>query len=301
MIVIPPMAIDEDKLLECSVPDVDPDATEWDKTKAYEAQDIVNFEEMRYECITAGASDKSPVEDPDRWLVLGYRYRWAMFRHLTNDATEADSPLTFSIKPGQRFDSLFLRGVQADQVEAELWVNGKMIRTYTQALNIRKTRTWSDYFFGDFPQQSTVLLPELPPFFGAEIKVTLTRNGGRKVRVEHAGVGQKVWLGHAQWGPRADALGFSVIDRDQWGGIKLQPVKSVPTLAVNVRAAPIDLDRILAARTALDAVPALWAATDGDTVSPWAEATSIFGVYRRFPIDLSNVKQAFISLELESM
>ena len=301
MIVVAPMAIDDAKLVTSSVPDIDPDTTAWDAAMEYAAKAVVIYEKKRYECITAGISAKTPVEDPERWLELRYADKWAMFRHLTNDATEGDSPLTVTLRPGKRFDTLFLRGVSADQVDVVLTVGGEEIRTFTQKLNARKTRTWSDYFFGDFPQIATVLLPDLPPYTGAEVTVTLSRASGGKVRVEHAGVGKKLWMGHAEWGPRNDALGLSIIDRDNWGGIKLQQIKSVPTLAVRVRANPIDIDRILQARTDLDATPALWAATDGDNISPWAEATSIFGVYRRFPIDLSNVKQAFVPLELESM
>ncbi len=303
MIVIPPMPINEAELIQCSIPEIDVSASEsaWNAAADYAEKAVVVYQKVRYECIVAGVHSSPPTEAPDRWLVLRPSNRWAMFRHLTNDATEGISPLTFTLKPGKRFDALFLRGVQADQVDVELKAGSAVIRTYTQKLNARSTRTWSDYFFGDFPQIATVLLHDLPPYGGAEIKVTLTRNGGRKVRLEHAGVGRSVRLGHAEWGPRNDALGFSVIDRDEWGGIKLTQVKSVPALSLRVRANPIDINRILAVRAELDASPALWAATDGDNISPWAEATSIFGVYRRFPIDISNVKQAFIPLELESM
>ena len=303
MVVIHPMPIDAAQLIACSVPEADANAGEsaWSAQAAYTPGNVVVDNQIRYECIIAGVDATPPASAGDRWLPLRASNRWAMFRHLTNDATEAISPLTFTLRPGKRFDSLFLRGVAADTVLVEVLVNGAVLRTETQKLNKRNTQTWSDYFFGEFPQVSTVLLRHLPPFGGAEVRVTLTRNGGRKVRIEHAGVGKQINLGHAQWGARNDSLGLSEIDRDAWGSIKLHPVKAVPTLSIQVRAKPVDINRILQTRAELDAVPALWAATEDDIVSPWAEATSIFGVYRRFPIDLSNVKQAFISLELESM
>ncbi|SFB33147.1 hypothetical protein SAMN05444579_10468 [Delftia tsuruhatensis] len=305
MIVVPPMPITAAGLIDCSVPEVDASAGEklWSPTTHYErgAQVLRLETQMRYENSIAGVDATPPEQDARRWMPLRPSNRWAMFRHLTNDATEAPATLSFTLRPGKRFDTLFMRGVQADKVVMQVKSAGAVVAQRERKLNARATRTWSGYFFGEFPLIPTVLISDLPPFTGAEIVVTLVRAGGRPVRVEHAALGMKSWIGDAEWAPRNDALNFSVVDRDKYGGIKLQPVRSVPTLSVKVRIPKDNVDTALRLRRELDAAPALWAALDDDTTDGYAEAASIFGPYRRFPIDLNNAKDSYSHIDLESM
>ena len=301
MIVIPPLALEPAHLLVCSIPAVDESAGEmpW-ADRVWAAGEILALPETRkrYKCLAP--VHLPPTAAPEYWLDLGETNRWAMFRHLTNAASVGASPLTFTLAPGRRFNSLFLRGLDAHAVVVSITVGGQEVRRIERSLVARSSRTWSDYYFGGHYTQPSLVLHDLPPYSGAVVTVTLTRAGG-PVRVEHAAVGMSTWLGHACWSPRNDALNFSVIERDKWGGIQLVPVKSSPTLRVRVVMPKSNAVKYLRVRQQLDAVPALWAGLDGDTMDGYAEPVSVFGVYRRMPLDVSNVHESVGDIDLEAL
>ena len=301
MIVIPPHALEPAHLVACSIPEVDESAGElpwvarpWAEGEILALPDV----QKRYKCLAP--TGWPPAVAPEYWLDVGHTNRWAMFRHLTNAASVGASPLTFTLAPGRRFNSLFLRGVDAHAVVVSVTVNGQEVRRIERSLISRSSRTWSDYYFGGHYTEPSLVLHDLPPFSGAIVTVTLTRAGG-SVRVEHAAVGMSTWLGHANWSPRNDALNFSTIERDKWGGIQLVPVKSSPTLRVRVAMPKSNAVKYLRARQQLDAVPALWAGLDGDTTDGYAEPVSVFGVYRHMPLDVSNVVESVGDIDLEAL
>jgi len=301
VIVIPPLTLEPAHLLACSIPEVDATMGEkpWEARVWAEGEILaVPDAQLRYKCLAPVS--QPPSVYPQYWQLLGHTNRWEMFRHLSNDATVAASPLTFTLAPMRRFNAFFLYGVDAHHVTVVVTVNGVEVRRVEKSLIARRSRTWSDYYFGGQYTEPTVVLHDLPPYSGAQITVTLTRAGG-PVRVEQAAVGMSTWLGHATWAPRNDALNFSDMDRDRWGRIVLDPIKSAPTLRVRVVMPKDNSAKYLRVRQQLDAVPALWAALDGDTTDGYAEALSVFGIYRRMPLEPSNVQEAVGDIELESL
>ena len=240
-----------------------------------------------------------PATDDGWWIDIGPTNRWAMFDLLRNTGTTTASPLTVSLTPGQRVDSIGVVGMVADTVSVSVSVAGNTVYTASADLLKRPTSGWYDYFFGAFRYQQEFARFDLPPYTGAVITITLTRANGN-VNCGGVVVGSSVYLGRTLHEAESDALNFSKIDRDDFGTATLVPRRSVPRTVQTLRCKKSDIDRILQLRDDLNAVPALWSGLD-DQDSGYFSALLIVGVYKRFTITMDQPEDALISLELEEV
>jgi hypothetical protein len=222
-----------------------------------------------------------------------------MFDLLRNTGTTTASPLTVSITPGQRFDSIGVVGMVADEVTVTVTVAGATVYTASASLLNRPTSGWYDYFFGAFRYRQEFARFDLPPYTDAVVTITLTKANG-DVTCGGVVLGSSVYLGRTLHEAESDALNFSKIDRDDFGTATLVPRRSVPRTVQSLRCKKSDVDRILQLRDDLNAVPALWSGLD-DQDSGYFSALLIVGVYKRFTITMDQPEDALISLELEEV
>lgn len=233
------------------------------------------------------------------WIDVGPTNRWAMFDLLRNTGTTTASPLTVSLTPGQRVDSIGVVGMVADEVTITVTVAGSTVYTASADLLNRPTSGWYDYFFGPFRYRQEFARFDLPPYTGATITITLAKANG-DVTCGGVVLGSSVYLGRTLHEAESDALNFSKIDRDDFGTATLAPRRSVPRTVQSLRCKKSDVDRILQLRDDLNAVPALWSGLD-DQDSGYFSALLIVGVYKRFTITMDQPEDALISLELEEV
>ncbi|UAL09101.1 hypothetical protein [Caulobacter segnis] len=254
---------------------------------------------------TAGVSSNvnkahDPTTDDGTWWIdVGPTNRWAMFDLLRNTGTTTTSPLTVSITPGQRVDSIGVVGMVADAVTVTVKVAGSTVYTASADLLNRPTSGWYDYFFGAFRYRQEFARFDLPPYTDAVVTITLTK-ANDDVTCGGVVLGSSVYLGRTLHEAESDALNFSKIDRDDFGTATLVPRRSVPRTVQSLRCKKSDVDRILQLRDDLNAVPALWSGLD-DQDSGYFSALLIVGVYKRFTITMDQPEDALISLELEEV
>lgn len=253
-----------------------------------------------HSAITSPNRGNDPTLDSGKWWIdVGPTNRWAMFDLLRNTGTTAASPLTVSITPGQRVDSIGVVGMVADTVTVTVTVAGSTVYTASANLLNRPTSGWYDYFFGAFRYRQEFARFDLPPYTNAVVTITLTRANG-PVTCGGVVLGSSVYLGRTLHDAESDALNFSKIDRDDFGTATLAPRRSVPRTVQTLRCRKTDVDRILQLRDDLNAVPALWSGLD-DQDSGYFAALLIVGVYKRFTISMDQPEDALISLELEEV
>jgi hypothetical protein len=239
------------------------------------------------------------TDDGSWWNDVGPSSKWAMFDLLRNTGTTGSSPLTASITPGQRIDSIGVVGMVADTVTVDVAVGGATVYTASADLLNRPIGGWYDYFFGAFRYRQEFARFDLPPYTNAVITITLTRTNG-PVTCGGVVLGSSVYLGRTLHQAESDALNFSKIDRDDFGTATLVPRRSVPKTVQSLRCKKSEVDRVLQLRDDLNAAPALWSGLD-DQDSGYFSALLIVGVYKRFSISMDQPEDALISLELEEV
>lgn len=300
-----PLEITPERLVSSTVPDADPTADEslWVPSENYAAgRFVVRVEtRRRYECIVPGVNATPPESAPDRWRNAGASNKYALFDYNSDQATEAASPLTIKLQPGQRFNSVYLDGVRAHQLTVTMRVGGVIVYgPAVRNMNARRTRSWSQYFFGSFKFVDAVVLQDLPLYANAEIEITLTRTGG-PVSCTRLVVGRKEFCGNVEWNPVSDVLDFAQIKRDDWGYAQLRPVRAVPITQQRLVLDTPLVSSIYDLRAALQGKPAVWSALDDRTQSPYFRPLLVFGIFRRMRMDITNTHFVYIDLDLESL
>lgn len=271
----------------------------YDVSHTYGAGDYSYSNHRIYLSLQAANTGNQPLISPLWWEDVGPTLRYGMFDTLRNTATVGASPLTVVITPGVRIDTLAVLNVTADSVRVQMTSSGVSVYDVTATLTMRDALTWYDYFFKPFSQSLAYLFQNLPPYTNGVITATFTRAAGN-VSCGANCVGTAVQLGTLQKNPVDGALNFSTIDRDVYGNSVLIPRRSVPKTTQAVLADSANIANIRAVRTALNAVPAVWAGLT-DSSSDLFPSFLILGVFKEFTITITSPTKATLALELEEV
>lgn len=302
MKVVPPLVIDDARLVSTTAAEPGAGETAWVTGTTYAIGDVrIRTETHRkYERVIAGAGATAPESDPINWKDVGPTNAWAMFDLERSTATEVASALTVVVEPGKRIDSLGLVGLLADQVVITMTVGVDVIYTVTHNLRLRRTTRWSEYYFGEFRWAPSFAVFNLPLAGSATITVALTRSSG-SVRCGGLVLGRSVYLGDIVDDPSADADNFSKITRDDFGNATLVKRRMVPKTEQKILAPRTIVDKLREVRADLDATPALWSGLDDRVAHDYFESFLILGIHRRFTINANQSPWASVALQLEEI
>jgi hypothetical protein len=306
MIVIPPIIITSERLVSSSVYPVDAGETAWTSGGTYALGDVRTRAALgrRYEAkIAHSGSAVPPEDDAVNWREIGATNRMAMFDMGRMERTigAPGQSLDVRIRPGRRINALYLGGLVAAYVDVYMFVDDVLVWSRTNvSMSRRRTRSWRQYYYGEFRQQQSLLWLDLPPYANAEIRVVI-RNGSDSPQCAALVVGQSEFIGDAAWGADNDELNFSTIERDKFSWATLIPRRAVPNNKQTLRLPKQDVDRVRELRRSLNAVPAVYSTMDQRTDDPWFESFLVFGIYTRFRIKAQDAKFASIDLETEEL
>jgi len=242
-----------------------------------------------------------PETQTDWWIETGVTNRWASLDSARNTQSVGASPMVVVIAPGARINSVAVMGMEADTLRIEMINGGAVVYDKSFDLKLRRVRDGYEYCFKPFGLQPSVLQFDLPPFFAAQVRVTLTRATG-SVKLGSVVVGNYIYLGAMQQGAENDALNFSTIDRDLYGTATLVPRRTLPVTTQTCIIEKQHVTDLLDARVRLNAVPAVWSGLDDLGSSDWFEAFLILGIYKRFSINSQySASHALVTLNLEEI
>jgi hypothetical protein len=255
-----------------------------------------------YQRITPGGTDAgTPETTPSKWLEIGPTNRWAMFDNSrsTKSTLVAAGTITVSLALGSnRANSFALIGCTAASVVVTVTNAGNTLYSNTYSLLSRNTGSWYSYFFGVFSFTSAIVKFDLPYNINNTITFTFSVPAGGSI----GGIiiGNKLDIGNIQVSPTIEQLNFSTIERDVFGNSVLIPRRSVPRTSQKVFTTKENVNKLLAARSDLNAIPALWAGID-DASDEYFAPLLIFGVYKEFSISMEYPDYATVTLQLEEV
>ncbi len=304
MRVIPPLTITAAMLTSSTAPEPGSGEAEWSSGTTYGLGDtvILAATHRKYESVAVSNLNNPPASDAGtKWIDAGPTNRWASLDLLRDTATVFPaSPGTVVITPGQRIDSLALVGLVADSVTVTVTVSAVVKYTHTEDLSTREVLNWYDYFYAPFSSKAAVALFDLPPYTNGVITVTVTRATGSP-KLGGIVMGLSAYLGRTLHDAESVALNFSSVDRDFAGNVATMiQRRTVPKTVQKVRCSKSQVNKIIAVRETLNAVPALWSGLD-DSDSGYFEALLILGFYRTFTVNMDQPNEALVTLELEEI
>lgn len=286
-------------------PDVGESVYNAGTTYALGAQVISTSTHRVYESLQASNTGNPlpvpPLTETDWWIEVGVTNRWASLDAARNTQSVGASPMVVVIEPSARINSIAVMGMEADTLRIEMINGGAVVYDKSFDLKLRRVRDGYEYCFKPFGLQQSVLQFDLPPFFSAQVRVTLTRSTGT-VKLGTVAVGNYIYLGAIERGAENDALNFSVVDRDLYGTATLVPRRTLPVTTQTCIIEKRYITDLLDARVRLNAVPAVWSGLDDLGSSDWFEAFLILGIYKRFAINSQySASHALVSLQLEEI
>lgn len=260
-------------------------------------QDNVNH--VIYESLQASNLNHTPASSPTWWETVGPTNKWAMFDLLRNTATACASPLTVTLAPDVRINSLALLGMVADAVEITLTSGGSTVYHTTANLSTRDVHDWYSYFFEPFSTAADLALFDIPPYTNGIVTVTLTRTSGN-VACGALAIGSNEYLGEAQYNAKSDIINFSSVERDVFGNASMTQRRNIPKTLQTCWLDKPRVNRVASLRDTLNATPAVWSWLD-DATDDYFGIGFVLGFYRTFAIDASGPRHAIVNLELEEI
>lgn len=305
MIVIPPIQITE-AMLTSSIPEPDASVGEaaWNPATSYVAgtRVIRTTTHKVYEKVAPDGVDAGlPEVTPSKWVEVGPTNRWAMFDTSRSTQSTSTTDIIVTISPGARFNAIVVVGSTATSVETSVSSPSTgVVFTSTDNMYSRTSFRWYEYFFKVFNLRTQLLKTNIPPVSSSSVTITARVGGSGLVALGGILLGSAVFLGDVQVSPSIESTNFSKIERDVFGNANLVPRRVVPKTTQETLVHRSHINKIMATRELLNAVPALWAGLTDDTHG-YFEPLLIFGIYKEFAIDMTYPDHAKINLELEEI
>ena len=312
MRVITPLIINDTNLTNSTVaePDLTVGEALWVAATSYNIDDIVirTTTHKKYINIQSGIDATLPEVDaalaaPTRWIEIGPTNKYAMFDTLRSTKTFAPSPLVIEITPDMRVDSIALGGLNNEialTVNIEMTSGASVVYSHTENLDTRGVVNWFDYFYADFSSRENFVRFDLPPYTDGVLTITFTSTTGT-VECGVLLVGKQTYLGSLGLGARISANNFSRIEREFDGTAILRQRQTKPKLTGQIFCDKSNVNKVLALKETLNAVPAFWSGLDDAYTDEYFNGLQIFGIYKLLDVDVAYPNQALIDIEIEEI
>jgi hypothetical protein len=272
----------------------------WASGTTYAANAYSTYKHRVYLSLSAGNVGNNPYTDATHWEDVGPTNQYAMFDVDRNTPTVSGSPLTVTITPGQRVNSVAILNAVADSVELSMTVAGTTVYDKTTNLITRDNIIDSySYCFNQFVIKNNLTFFDLPPQTAGVITVTYLRASGN-VEAGALVLGNYIDIGGVQYGGSDGMLNFSTISNDTFGDNVLIRRKSVPQPQLTLWAPMASVDAIITLRDQLNAVPAVWVGIE-DVDNDLYNSLCVLGVYTQFDIGLTYTDTAVLTLVIKGI
>lgn len=299
-------------LTSSNVPEPDTGETAWSAVTAAGAGYALN--DLRYlasthtiyKCKIAGvdAGATSPdvyaaLKDSDptkRWKAMRPTNRYGMFDQSIGSITSRASPLELVLTPTEFVDSLFLEGVSAALVRAEVYDGATQVydRTVNMAEGDIVIDGW-EYCFAPIRRGTQVLLDDLPPVTGGTVKLTITDTS--PVSVGTCVLGRQFVLGDTKWNAKIGINNYSTKNFDAETGLTTVERGSFSKRISAQLVCPTgSVDRVVDELTRLRDTPVVWRG-----VKTLLSSLNAYGYARDWEVDVAYLSRSYLSTTIESL
>ncbi|WP_294390457.1 hypothetical protein [uncultured Sphingomonas sp.] len=287
MKVIDPLPITEAVLTNINLPETEYPA--WSSTATYTKGARVIRGHKRWE---AAAESVQAGVDPlteagaQKWSDMGATNRWAMFDQAKGTLATRNGPITITLTPGARIDSVALLELSAKQVTVAVSVGGTEIYRETQvtAAGGRDIDNLYDYLFAPIGTRTKLLFESLPSFSNAVVTVTIEGvSNTAPVKCGTFLIGQMFDIGTTLTDVDIGIADFSKRSRSDFGVITVVPRNYSDNLTYQVMIQSSRTDAIKDKVASLRAIPTLWIG------GPTLDTLLTYGFFSNFKVRLQRL------------
>lgn len=266
----------------------------WSAATTYAAGVFVTRNHKVWKSLAAGNLNNTPETSPNSWQDRGATNRWAAFDAKTGSQCSRYGPLTITLTPAGRVDTIGLLNVNAASATVVMTAGGDEVFNETFSLVSRSgiTDMWR-WLFWPIVRQRDLVVTGLPNY--ASPTITITLNGDEVVSIGELPFGLARRIGWTDWGSKNRITDYSTKEADVQGNWYLleRAFSKAGSLTVEVPAA--DHDAISELLSEYRARPTLWLGSD------IYRSHNFFGVPKDWDLTARDVKTSILQLNYEAV
>jgi len=291
--VIRPMTITPDKLVSTNVPEDDYPA--W-TAGTYPAETWVMHNHRVWQALRETTKEPGAPDAANDWNDGGSTNRWRMFDEKVGRQTVREDGIDVTVEQDDFVDAVSLLNIWANGVRVTMTdpIEGIVYQREIPTVGA-DVDDWWEYFFEPITRTSDVVLDDLPPYAGANIRVELVVAEGDDARIGSLGMGSTFEIGCARWGTSVSMRDFSIKEQDEYGNLFVQErdYSKRPEFDLIIDTGRVDL--VMSELAKLRAKPCIYIAHSKFT------STIALGFYRELLMVLSNPSISECTLTIEGL
>lgn len=295
-IIVPPVIIDDVKLLLSDVPEND--YAEWNAAVNYVKGDRVILVSTHtiYEAASANLN-KNPATNKAIWLVVSATNRWKVFDDKTLSQTEQIVSMSYTISPGKVVNTVGLINCHAKSARIRVTdpIDGLVYDKTKNFLGKLSKGDWYEYFFEEIIRETDKVFTDLPVYGSAQIKIDI-ENALNMVRCGVITMGFKRTIGiGVSHGVDIGVQDYSRREINEFGEPEFVKRGYSKTASFNITIRDFEVDVAQRLLASIRATPTLFI---GSTLY---NSTIIYGWYRDFSETISYKYISEMAIEVESL
>ena len=299
MQIIRPVTVTNTVLSSSTVPENDYAAWASGTTYATGNKVILVSTHSVYESLISSNTGNNPAtDDGTKWLKLGATNRWKAFDQKIADQVVQANSINYVFIPNSNVTSIAFFNLAGTSVNVTVTdpTAGEVYNSTISLIDNENVIDWFTYFFDPAVQQDTATFFDMPPYFGAEISVTISTAAGEDAKVGQIVFGALTSLGVTTYGTSISIEDFSRKETDAFGNFIVVQRAFSQLADFDVQFETTDARRIQRTLSELRATPAVYVGS----IDP-AYGTTLYGFYRRFDLTLETPSLSFGSIEVEGL
>jgi hypothetical protein len=295
-IIVPPVIIDDVKLLLSDVPEND--YAEWNAAVNYVKGDRVILVSTHtiYEAASANLN-KNPATNKAIWLVVSATNRWKVFDDKTLSQTEQIESMSYTLLPGKAVNTVGLINCHAKSARIRVTdpIDGLVYDKTKNFLGKLSKGDWYEYFFEEIIRETDKVFTDLPAYGSAQIKIDI-ENALNMVRCGVITMGFKRTIGiGVSHGVDIGVQDYSRREINEFGEPEFVKRGYSKTASFNITIRDFEVDVAQRLLASIRATPTLFI---GSTLY---NSTIIYGWYRDFSETISYKYISEMAIEVESL
>lgn len=294
--IVPPVIIDDVKLLTTDVPETDYSA--WNSAVNYVKGDRVILVSTHtiYEAASANLN-KNPATNKAIWLVVSATNRWKVFDDKTLSQTEQVGSMSYTLLPSKVVNTVGLINCHAKSARVRVTdpIEGLVYDKEKKFLGTLSKGDWYEYFFEEIIRSTEMVFDDLPAYGSAQVKIDI-ENALNMVRCGVITIGFKRTFGIAvSMGAGVGIQDYSRREINEFAEPQFVKRGYSKTASFTISIEDFEVDVVQRLLASVRATPTLFIG------SKLYNATIIYGWYRDFDINITYRNLSEANLEVESL
>jgi hypothetical protein len=225
---------------------------------------------------TAANLNNDPVVDTARttprwWKEVSYTNRWKAFDNKVGSQTSQATSITYQLTPGEVFNSISFRNLDAVTVRIVLTDPAGPTVVYDETVDLQTTvitgttltYDWYTYFFSSIVRVTGFEKFDIPPYLNGVLDITITNTGGT-AKVGGIKHGLKTTLGTTQPEPKPTfgTHDYSQKTVDDYGVYSIVPGASSKRMECTIRVPNSSIDEVERLFALYQSEILVWVASD---------------------------------------